>query len=73
MAKTAAELRAKADEILAAAKAKAKELRAKADELEAAEDLALLRKLKASGKLDQLKGELNAGNSQGGSREGEEV
>ena len=60
MVKSAAGLRALADQILGDAREKAKELRAKADEVEAQEDQALLRKLRSSGRLQALKDELFA-------------
>lgn len=60
MVKSAAGLRALADQILDEARKKAKELRAKADAVEALEDKALLRKLRSSGRLQALKDELFA-------------
>jgi len=60
MVKSAAGLRALADQVLSDAKERAKELRAKADEIEAQEDQALLKKLKSSGRLQALKDELFA-------------
>lgn len=60
MVKSAADLRALADQILDEARKKAKELRAKADAAEALEDQALLRKLRSSGRLQALKDELFA-------------
>lgn len=60
MVKSAAGLRALADQILNEAKERARELRAKADEVEAQEDQALLRKLRSSGRLQALKDELFA-------------
>ena len=60
MVKSAAGLRALADQILSDARERAKELRAKADEVEAQEDQALLKKLKSSGRLQALKDELFA-------------
>lgn len=58
MAKTAAELRAKAQEILDEAKTKSAQLIKRAEEIEAAEDLKLVKALRAAGKLEQLKAEM---------------
>ena len=58
MAKTAIELREKAKSILEDAKKKAAELNKRADEIEEAEDFVLFKKLKSSGRLAELKKEV---------------